>query len=84
MLSDDFPLRLQLLVGFTAPPILTAVCWLIGRREAGASSGNARTKGRAGFWSMLIAAYVIFALALAGSRFLAKHERADPSELLVQ
>jgi hypothetical protein len=33
---------------------------------------------------MLIAAYVIFALALAGRHFLAKHERADPSELLVQ
>ena len=84
MPSDDFPLRLQLLVGFTVPPILTAVCWLIGRRVAGAAGGNAGTKGKAGFWSMLIAAYVIFALALAGRHFLATHERADPSELLVQ
>jgi hypothetical protein len=33
---------------------------------------------------MLIAAYVIFALALAGRQFLAKDEGADPSELLVQ
>jgi hypothetical protein len=33
---------------------------------------------------MLIAAYVIFALALAGSQFLATHERADPTSLLVQ
>jgi hypothetical protein len=33
---------------------------------------------------MLIAAYVIFALALAGRHFLAKDEGADPSELLVQ
>jgi hypothetical protein len=33
---------------------------------------------------MLIAAYVIFDLALAGRHFLATHERADPSELLVQ
>jgi hypothetical protein len=84
MLSDDFPLRLQLLVGFTVPPILTAVCWLIGRRMARASAGNAGTKGRAGFWSMLIAAYVIFVLALAGRHFLAKHGRVDPSSLLVQ
>ena len=84
MLSDDFPLQLQMLVGLTVPPILTAVCWLIGRRVARASGGNARTKGRAGFWLMLIAAYVIFALALAGRHFLAKQERADPSELLVQ
>ena len=84
MPSDDFPLRLQMLVGLIVPPILTAVCWLIGRRVAGASGRNAGTKGRAGFWSMLVAAYVIFALALAGSHFLATHERADPSELLVQ
>lgn len=84
MPSDDFPLRLQLILGFTVPPILTAVCWLIGRRVAGASGGKTGTKGRAGFWSMLIAAYVIFALALAGRHFLAKHERADPSSLLVQ
>jgi hypothetical protein len=33
---------------------------------------------------MLVAAYVIFALALAGRHFLAKQERADPSELPVQ
>jgi hypothetical protein len=33
---------------------------------------------------MLIAAYVIFALVLAGSQVLAKHERADPTSLLVQ
>jgi ABC-type spermidine/putrescine transport system permease subunit II len=84
MLSDDFPLRLQLLIGFTVPPVLTAVCWLIGRRAARAPAGNAGTKGKAGFWSMLIAAYVIFALALAGRHVLAKHERADPSSLLVQ
>jgi hypothetical protein len=84
MLSDDFPLRLQMLVGLIVPPILTAVCWLVGRRVARSSGGNAGTHGRAGFWSMLIAAYVIFALALAGRHFLSRHERADPSELLVQ
>jgi hypothetical protein len=84
MPSDDFPLRLQLLVGVTVPPILTAVCWLAGQRVARAQGGNSGTKGRAGFWSMLVAAYVIFALALAGRHFLAKHEQADPSSLLVQ
>jgi hypothetical protein len=84
MPSDDFPLRLQLLLGVTVPPVLTAVCWLMGRRVAKPSDGNAGTKGKAGFWSMLIAAYLIFALALAGRHFLAKHERADPSSLLVQ
>jgi hypothetical protein len=84
MVSDDFPFRLQMLAGLIVPPILTAVCWLVGRRVAGSWGGNAGMKGRAGFWSMLIAAYLIFALALAGRHFLAKQERADPSELLVQ
>jgi hypothetical protein len=83
MLSDDLPLQLQILIGIVVPPILTVVCWLIGRRVA-KSSGGAGTQGRTGFWLMLIAAYVIFALALAGAHFLAKRERADPSELLVQ
>jgi hypothetical protein len=84
MLSDDFPLRLQILAGLTVPPILTTVCWLIGRRVARSAGGNAGMKVKGGFWSMLIAAYLIFALALAGRHFLAKQERADPSDLLVQ
>ena len=84
MLSDDFSWQLQILVGITVPPILTAVCWIIGRRVAKSSGGAAGNQGRTGFWLMLIAAYVIFALALAGSKFLAKRERADPSSLLLQ
>ncbi len=83
MLSDDIRLWVQLVVGFTVPPVLTAICWLAGRRMAKAS-GNTGTKGRAGFWSMLLAAYLIFALALAGRHFLAKREQVDPSSLLVQ
>jgi hypothetical protein len=33
---------------------------------------------------MLIAAYLIFALALAGSHFWAKNDCADPSSQMVQ
>jgi hypothetical protein len=32
---DDLSLRLKILVGLTAPPILTVLCWLIGRHWAG-------------------------------------------------
>jgi hypothetical protein len=84
MPSDDFPFQAQVLLGVIVPPILTAVCWLAGQWMASASGGNGGPKARAGFWSMLVAAYVIFALALAGRHFLAKHEQADPSSLLVQ
>jgi hypothetical protein len=83
MLTDDIPLRVQLISGFTVPPVLTVVCWLAGRRMARAS-GSTATKSKAGFWSMLLAAYVVFALALAGRHFLAKREQVDPSSLLVQ
>ncbi len=83
MFTDDIPLRVQLIAGFAVPPVLTAICWVAGRCMARAL-GNTGTKSRAGFWSMLLAAYLIFALALAGRHFLAKREQADPSSLLVQ
>jgi hypothetical protein len=81
---DDLSLRLKILVGLTAPPILTVLCWLIGRHWAGSQREGTRFQNGAGFWSMLIAAYLIFALALAGSHFFARKDGADPSSQMVQ
>ena len=75
-------LRVQLLIGLTAPLGLTVLCWLLGRR-LGRRSGF-RMWNDPGFWAMLLAAYVIFALALAGSRFFNRVDRDDPSPQLVQ
>jgi hypothetical protein len=77
-------LRAQLLLGLTAPLGLTVLCWLLGRRLAGSRRAGFRMWDEAGFWAMLLAAYVIFALALAGSRFFNRIDRDDPFPQLVQ
>jgi hypothetical protein len=81
---DDVPLRLQILIALTAPPILTVFCWLLGRRLSASQRQGTRARNGAGFWAMLIAAYLLFALVLAGSRFFARSDRANPSTQMVQ
>jgi hypothetical protein len=76
--------RAQLLIGLIAPLGLTILCWLLGRRLAGSRRPSLKVWNEAGFWALLIAAYVIFALALAGSRFLNRIDDTDPSPQLVQ
>jgi hypothetical protein len=77
-------LREQLLIGLTAPLGLTVLCWLVGRRWASSRRAGSRMCTDADFWTMLLAAYIIFALALAGSRFFNRIDRDDPSPQLVQ
>ena len=77
-------LRVRLLIGLTAPLGLTVLCWLLGRRLAGSRRPGFRMWSEGGFWAMLLAAYIVFALALAGSRFFNKIDRDDPSPQLVQ
>ena len=76
--------RAQLLIGLIAPLGLTILGWLLGRRLAGSRRPSLKVWNEAGFWALLIAAYVIFALALAGSRFLNRIDDTDPSPQLVQ
>ena len=77
-------LREQLLIGLIAPLGLTVLCWLLGRRLAGSRRAGLRMWNDADFWAMLLSAYIIFALALAGSRFFNRVGRDDPSPQLVQ
>lgn len=81
---NGMALRAQLIIGLTGPLGLTVLCWLLGRRWAGPRRAGFRMWNDAGFWAMLIAAYVIFALALAGSRFFNRIDQTDPSPQLVQ
>jgi hypothetical protein len=46
---DDLSLRLKILVGLTAPPILTVLCWLVSRHWAGSQRGGTRFQNGAGF-----------------------------------
>ena len=77
-------LRDQLLIGLTAPLGLTVLCWLVGRRMSGSRRAGFRMWNDSAFWTMLLAAYIILALALAGSRFFNRTDRDDPSPQLVQ
>jgi hypothetical protein len=67
-----------------APPLVAILCWLIGPRLAGTRRKRPRTRNWVEFWLMLIAAYLIFAVALWGHRFFAANDRVDPSSQLVQ
>ena len=64
--------------GFDDPLLAT------GPAIGGLATPSLKMRNEAGFWAMLIAAYVIFALALAGSRFLNRIDETDPSPQLVQ
>jgi len=44
----------------------------------------ARNRSWSGFWLMLVAAYLLFAVALGGGRFLSGNDKADPSSQLFQ
>jgi hypothetical protein len=74
----------KIVIELTAPPALTAVCWLVSRVLAAVQRGKIRPMTWVQFWLLLISAYAMFALALWGSSFLASHERDDPSQQLVQ
>jgi hypothetical protein len=84
MLFDDLPLFAKILIGAIAPPAVTIVCWLIGPRLAGSRGKPARARRWVEFWLMLLAAYLIFALALWGLPFFSGNDHVDPSTQLVQ
>lgn len=81
---EDLPLPVQLIIGLIVPPILAVLCWLIGCRLGDSRHPVYKMWNQPGFWALLIAAYVFFSVALAGSRFLNRLDRADPSTQLVQ
>jgi hypothetical protein len=84
MTLDDSSSLLKVLVGLTAPPILTVLCWLVGRNMAGSRREGTRGRDEEGFWPMLIAAYLIFALALVGGHYFAGKDDVDPTSRMVQ
>jgi predicted small integral membrane protein len=84
MIFDDLSLLTQIILAIIVPPILTVICWFGGRRLMRAQNRPVQPQNKAGFWALLLAAYILFALALYSSRFFAGTEHADPSIQLVQ
>jgi hypothetical protein len=84
MIFDDLSLRAQILICIFVPPILTLICWFGGRRLLRAKDRPIVPQTKAGFWGLLLAAYLLTALALYSSRYFAGTERADPDVQLIQ
>jgi hypothetical protein len=83
LLFDDLTLETKILIGLLAPLTLTLICWLVGPLLTGWRNW-ARSRRWTGFWVMLLASYLIFAVALGGGRFLSGNDEADPSSQLIQ
>jgi hypothetical protein len=75
-------LRVKILIGVVGPPIVTTICWLVGPLLAGARRKRTRTRDWVQFWLMLIAAYLVFAIALAGGHLFTGNDQVDPSQLV--
>jgi|HubBroStandDraft_5_1064220.scaffolds.fasta_scaffold1479375_1 hypothetical protein len=77
---DHWPLFVRCLIGFLGPPITTAICWwasplLLGRKQK-------RKRNRTEFWLMLLAAYMVFAIALLHNKIPVQNKDDDPSQLV--
>ena len=81
---DDLPLLAKVLIAVVGPPIVTIMCWLVGPLLAGARRGPTRTRSWIEFWLMLLAAYLVFAIALVGSHFFSGNDDIDPSLQLIR
>jgi anti-sigma-K factor RskA len=84
MLFDDLSLRVRILLGLVLPPILTVICWFVGRRIARKHHEPVPEWNSSGFWTLVVAAYIFFVLAIYSSRFFAGASHADPYNQLVQ
>ncbi len=84
MLFDDFTLRSKILLGIFGPPSVTIICWLAGPLWARARHGRTRALNWTEFWLMLLAAYLVFVIALAGGHIFTGTDSADPSSDLVR
>jgi len=77
-------LRAKILIGVVGPPIVTTICWLVAPLLTGARRKRTRPRNWAEFWLMLIAAYLVFAIALAGDHLFIGNDQVDPSSQLVR
>jgi hypothetical protein len=85
MIFDDLSLGVQILLCLIVPPILTLICWFGGRRLARAQHQPVKPQNKAGFSALLITAYLLFAIAVYGSRHFAGTEHGDdPSVQVLQ
>jgi len=66
-LSNKIPLLAKVLIAMPGPPIVTIICWLAGPLLAGARRKRTRKRSWVEFRLMLLAAYLVFAIAFLRS-----------------
>jgi heme/copper-type cytochrome/quinol oxidase subunit 1 len=81
---DDFTLRARILIGVFGPPSVTIICWLAAPLWARARHRQTRALNWTEFWLLLLAAYLVFAIALAGGPLFTGNDNVDPSSQLVR
>jgi hypothetical protein len=81
---DDLPLLTKVLIAMLGPPIVTIICWLAGPLLAGARRKRTRKRSWVEFRLMLLAAYLVFAIAFLGSHISNGNGQAEPSSQLVR
>ena len=81
---DDLPLLAKILIAVVGPPIVTIICWLVGPLLAGSRRERTRTRSWVEFWLMLLAAYLIFALAFGGILSFHSNDLVDPLSQLIR
>ncbi len=84
MLFDDLSTLARVCIFLICPPIVTILCSLIAPRLLARKVARTRKLTWKEFWALLLAAYLIFGLAVAGSKLLSGSHSEDPSSLIVQ
>jgi hypothetical protein len=84
VLFDDLPLLAKVLIVTVGPPVVTILCWLLGPLLASSRHQPTRTRSWVEFWLMLLAAYLVFAIAFLGRHSSSGSDQADPSSQLVR
>ena len=79
---DHWPLMWRCLIGLLGPPIVTTICWLASPLLTGIRRRQKRQRNKAEFWLMLLAAYMVFAIALLHNKISIRNHDDDPSQLV--
>ncbi len=80
----DLTLRARILIGLLGPPSVTIICRLAGPLFVRPRHKRARPRNWTEFWLMLLAAYLVFAIALSGGHLFEGNGNVDPSSELVR
>jgi hypothetical protein len=80
MIFDDLPLWAMISASILIPPLITMFCWFAGPRLAGHKMARVWEKSRKELWLMLLASYLIFAVAGLGAHYLEVRDSGNAAQ----